>query len=213
MYEIIPFLNFETEKRALDTRIFASHENRKENRNWKIRRKEVQEQEKRERERRWADRSTGIRAPRALPGEDVQRLCPRARRIRVTGTFPPVSRPWGLPCFILVYHPVMRSPRRLACRLRRHSRPAFSFLQFQSKRRVSVVRGKKISIDICILADTISVIKTAFNLVWKGTFAGTNDDRESMKSKSIWDVKWLNPSFSILILFLFQPHITLYTGC
>lgn len=60
------------------------------------------------------DSSTGIRTPRALPGEDVQRLCPRARRIRVTGTFLPVSRPRGLPCFILVYHPVMRSlPRCL----------------------------------------------------------------------------------------------------
>lgn len=35
-----------------------------------------------------ADCSIGIGAPSTLPGEDVQRLYPRARRIRVTGTFP-----------------------------------------------------------------------------------------------------------------------------
>lgn len=166
MYEIIPFLSFETEKRALDTRIFASHENREENRNWKIRRKEVQEQEKREREgeRRWADRSTGIRAPRALPGEDVQRLCPRARRIRVTGTFPPVSRPWGLPCFILVYHPchAITPPPCLP------SASPFSsrlFLPSVSIETSCVGRTRKENQHRCILADTISVIKTAFNLV------------------------------------------------
>lgn len=61
-----------------------------------------------ERGRRWTDR-TGICAPRALLGEDVQRLCPRARRIRVTDTFPSAFHPRGLPCFILVHHPVTRS--------------------------------------------------------------------------------------------------------
>lgn len=117
-----------------------THENRKKNKDWKIRRKEWSkcERKKRERERgggHWADR-TGIRAARALPGEDVQGLCPRARRIRVTGTFP-ASHPRGLPCFILVYHAVMRS---LPHCLFRRSRPTF-FLPFGFNRNVmSVVR-------------------------------------------------------------------------
>lgn len=117
-----------------------THENRKKNEDWKIRRKEWSkcERKKRERERKrdkhWADRSTGIRAPRALLGEDVQRLCPRARRVRVTGTFPSASHPRGLLCFILVYHPVTRSLPRCLPRL------AF-FLTFGFNRNVtSVVR-------------------------------------------------------------------------
>lgn len=52
-----------------------------------------------------ADCSIGIGAPSTLPGEDVQRLCPRARRIQVTSTFPspihllPSLYFWRLRCF------------------------------------------------------------------------------------------------------------------
>jgi len=128
MYKIIQYLNFEKYRNVCPRYM----ENCKKSRDWKKRESRSARGRRETEKGSGTDPSTGIRTPRALPGEDVQRLYPRARRIRVTGMFLPVSRPRGLPCFILVY-PVMRS---LPCRLYpRCSRLAF-FPPFSFNRNV-----------------------------------------------------------------------------
>jgi len=200
-----------------DARILVTRESRKKNRDRKIRRKEWPKcgRKKREKEKRTADRSTGIRAPRALPGEDVQRLCPRARRIRVTGIcFPPAFRPpRGLPCFILVYHPVTRSlPRRLP---RKPPSPfsflPFSSLQFQSKPSC-VGRTRKENQHRCNLWVRRFHNQNCLQLCLERS-AGANDDREKVWKTKISDVKWLR------ILLFFNRNafsswlISRYKGC
>lgn len=76
-----------------------------------------------------ADCSIGIGAPSTLSGEDVQRLCPRARRIRVTGAFPsPIHLSSFLPLIprAVLFHPCLPSCHLIIFRELPFSSPSFS---------------------------------------------------------------------------------------
>jgi len=178
---------------VLDTRILVT-QSRKKSRDWKIRRKEWPkcERKKRKKEKRTADRSTGIRAPRALPGEDVQRLCPRARRIRVTGIcFPPAFRPPR----IALFHPCLPPCHAIATLSPSPQTPSpfsfspFSSLQFQSKPSC-VGRMRKENQHRCNLWVRRFHNQNCLRPCLERS-AGANDDREKAWKIKILDVKWL----------------------
>jgi len=149
-----------------------------------IRRKEWPkcERKKREKERERSVRPIVVRefARQEHYREKMFRDCALERDVfgSLVYVSPGLPPPRRLPCFILVYHPVMRSlPRRLPRNLPRRSRfslfPPFSF---NRNRRVSVVRGKKISIDVTCGCD-VFIIRICLQPCFERS-AGANDDRE-----------------------------------